>query len=199
MSLTLPLIKCFKCKTKGKKRDFLDRTKDLTSFSFERLAPLTTLPNKLCKGNTWFHMCLNYIISFSKKLLDVSPWNKLNSFLFLGAKLQNNRIENLCSSYTCFVLCKEKETLWLSDNVIIPVWIKGLRRCLSTQIFRSYQHLFSTNLSLSDVITRRDSDLFNKIISDTSHVSYNLLPPNIIGSFFDFVLTKNWSIQKGPL
>ena len=30
---------------------------------------------------------------------------------------------------------------------------------------------------ISDVITNRDSDLFNRITNDTGHVLYNLLPP----------------------
>ena len=30
---------------------------------------------------------------------------------------------------------------------------------------------------ISDIITSSDSDLFNRIISDTGHVLYNLLPP----------------------
>ena len=61
------------------------------------------------KSCTWFHICLNYIISFSQKCLDVSPWNELNSLLFLVVKLQYNRTENLCSSYTWFVLCERKD------------------------------------------------------------------------------------------
>ena len=32
-------------------------------------------------------------------------------------------------------------------------------------------------LLISDIIMNRDSDLFNRITSDTGHVSYNLLPP----------------------
>ena len=47
---------------------------------------------------------------------------------------------------------------------------------------------------ISDVITWRDSDLFNIIISDTGHVFYNLLPPKrlrVLGEKgYDLILPK---------
>ena len=47
---------------------------------------------------------------------------------------------------------------------------------------------------MSGVITRRDSDLFNRIISDTDHVLYNLLPPKryrvLRERGHDFILRK---------
>ena len=47
---------------------------------------------------------------------------------------------------------------------------------------------------MSDVITRRVSDLFNRIVSDTGLVLYNLLPPKryrvLRERGHDFILPK---------
>ena len=77
----------------------------------------------------------------------------------------------------------------LFDSLIMSLFLYGLevwasayqRKYLDridTFFRRAYRFGYTNKIILiSDVITSRDSDLFNRIISDTGHVLYNLLPP----------------------
>ena len=49
---------------------------------------------------------------------------------------------------------------------------------IDTFFRRAYRFGYTNTITLiSDVIKNRDSDLFNRITSDTGHVLYDLLPP----------------------
>ena len=64
----------------------------------------------------------------------------------------------------------------------LEVWASAYQRKYLDRIdpfFRRAYRFGYTNkiILISDIITSRDSDLFNRIISDAGHVLYNLLPP----------------------
>ena len=82
----------------------------------------------------------------------------------------------------------------------LEIWSSAYQRKYLDQIdafFRwAYRFGYTIKIILiSDVITRRDSDLFNRIVSDTGYVLYNFLLPNVIARVLkerdhDFILHK---------
>ena len=66
---------------------------------------------------------------------------------------------------------------------------------IDTFFRRAYRFGYTNKITLiSDVIKNRDSDLFNRITSDTGHVLYDLLPPKRNRALrkrgHDFILPK---------
>ena len=94
----------------------------------------------------------------------------------------------------------------LFDSLIMSLFLYGLEVWgsayqgkyldrIDTFFRRAYRFGYTNKITLiSDVIKNRDSDLFNRITSDTGHVLYDLLPPKRNRALrkrgHDFILPK---------